>query len=102
VFKLYKQTPNIGNYIMDLMMDNLRLQAISKICKAYKPSISLDFVINELGFDSTEEGENFLEKAGCLIINSSGDPKELPERLINTKDTVINAAGVFTQDKLLL
>lgn len=96
-FQLYKSTPNMGNYIIDLMMDNVRLQMLMRMCKAYKPNISLDFVINELAFESDEIGESFLLKAGCILVTE--DDKD---RVINTKDTVINAAGVFTQDKLLL
>jgi len=96
-FQLYKCTPNMGNYIIDLMMDNVRLQMLMRMCKAYKPSISLDFLVNELSFESDEIGESFLVKAGCVIVSD-----ESGERVVSTKDSVINAAGVFTQDKLLL
>ena len=32
-FKLYKCTPNLGVCILDLLVDNCRLQALQRICK---------------------------------------------------------------------
>jgi hypothetical protein len=34
-FKLYKQTPNMGAYIIDLFIDKMRISALKTICKAY-------------------------------------------------------------------
>ena len=85
-----------------MILDGRRLQALQRICRAYKPSVSLSFVISELAFDSVEEGQEFLKKAGCVVndAQSEGTNSEGPE--INTKDTVIDFSAVFTQDKLLM
>ena len=82
-------------------MDQMRLQTVVRMCKAYKPTLSLEFAIQELGFDSSEEGESFLCRAGCIIVNGTSETGG-SELVINTKDSVINSAAVFTQDKLLL
>jgi hypothetical protein len=34
-FKLYKQTPNMGAYIIDLFIEKMRITALKTICKAY-------------------------------------------------------------------
>jgi hypothetical protein len=99
-FVLYRDTPNLGIFIMDLMLDTRRLQALKTICRGYKPAVSVDFVVSELVFDSTEEGEEFLERAGCVLVQGGTEGGAGKE--INTKDTVIDTAAVFTQDKLLM
>lgn len=113
----------MGAYILDLMLDAWRLYALQRICKAYKPVISTAFVIQELAFASTEEGLDFLRKAGCVLIQpasptTAGSADALAGRVggsvegagigvgidwdISIKDTVLDASAVFTQDKLLL
>ncbi len=96
-FLLYKTTPNMGNYLLDLMVDNFRLQALQKVVRAYKPSVPLDFAMRALGFeDSPDEGLELLRKAGCVVA-------EGPEGTeINTKDSVVDMAAFLTQEKLLL
>lgn len=110
-FSLYRETPNMGNYILDLMIDTWRVQALQKIVKAYKPSISAAFVVNELAFYSEEEGLLFLRKTGCILVAVStecGSTEESVAHLdaslldINTKDSVIDIGAIFTQEKLLL
>jgi hypothetical protein len=125
-FSLYKDTPNLGNYILDLMLDGRRLQALQRICRGYKPSVPLDFVISALSFDNIEEGVEFVKKAGCMLIrggggeevSGKGDSNSTEGAIassdeigaggvidgveINTKDSLVSATAVFTQDKLLM
>jgi hypothetical protein len=97
-FLLYKTTPNMGNYILDLMIDNFRLQALQKIVRAYKPSVPLDFAMSALGLEDTrDEGLELLKKAGCLVAAGPEGTQEL-----NTKDSVVDMAAFLTQEKLLL
>ena len=99
-FTLYNSTPNMGNNILSLMLDTWRIQYLQQICKSYKPSVPFDFVVKELGFKETDSAKQFVETAGCLLVSSNTGNEEDIE--INTKDTVINLAAVFTQEKLLL
>jgi hypothetical protein len=46
-FKLYKQTPNMGAYIIDLFIEKMRITALKTICKAYaSASLSLSLVLS--------------------------------------------------------
>jgi hypothetical protein len=114
-FHLYKTTPNMGNYILDMAIDTWRLYALQRICKGFKPNIAVSYAISLLAFSNNKTGIEFLLKAGCVIIGSSitmnnNDSSSSINHLIqsydlleiNTKDTVIDASAVFTQDKLLL
>lgn len=98
---LYNIAPNMGSYIMDMIMNTQRIQAITKICKAYLPSISLDFVKAQLGFDNIKDAESFLLKVGCKIVEESVT-SNMKELVIMTKETTINTSVIFTKDKLLL
>ncbi|CAM9250875.1 unnamed protein product, partial [Ectocarpus fasciculatus] len=69
-FKLYKETPNLGNFLLDLMLYSWRLQAAIKIVKSYKPSVELSFVSKLLGFTTADECEVFLKESGCQFIRS--------------------------------
>jgi SAC3/GANP family len=119
-FQLYKHTPNLGNCILDMMIDARRLHALQRVCRAYKPSVPVDFIVQELAFESGEEGEDIMRKAGCVLEQMTGEGGEgadaaatsstkseglsskLSQLHINTKDSVIDMSVVFTQDKLLL
>eukprot|EP01036_Dinobryon_divergens_P026037 gene26037-34639_t len=95
-FILYKCPPNMGIYIMDLLVDNLRLQALQRICKGYKPQVEVSFVTGALAFDGEDVCLEFLKKAGCVV---TGDSKEYQ---LNTKDSVIDSSAIITKEKLLL
>jgi hypothetical protein len=104
-FQLYRNTPNLGNYILDLMIDNRRLLSLQKIVRSYKPSVPIGFVSSVLNFDTEEEGREFVIKAGCVLeniteINSLGI--SLNQLEINTKDSVVDTSLVLNQEKLLL
>ncbi|KAI9677760.1 MAG: hypothetical protein M1829_002532 [Trizodia sp. TS-e1964] len=59
-FRLYLDTPNMGAYIEDMFVPRERLAALAKICKIYKPSVSLRFITEELGFESDSESARFI------------------------------------------
>ncbi len=103
-FQLYKQTPNIGFYILDLIIDSIRLKALQRYSKAYRPSVSAAFIVDELGFEEFEEGALFMKKLGC-IVNETADSEEADSRnrwTWNTKDSVIDPNALFTEENLLL
>jgi hypothetical protein len=104
-FQLYRNTPNLGNYVLDLMIDNRRLLSLQKIVRSYKPSVPIGFVSSVLNFDTEEEGREFIVKAGCVLeniteVNSLGIA--LIQLEINTKDSVVDTSLVLNQEKLLL
>jgi len=74
-FKLYEAAPNMSAYIMDMMLDKIRIKAVQRIVKAYKPSIATNFVESSLAFDSTEECVQFLQVIGIQFIGDEIDCK---------------------------
>lgn len=94
---------------MDLMIDNLRLKALQRMLKAYRPgTVPLSFVCEELAFDEVEVGREFLVRLGCSIVEktaSEGTAEEVAtkkEWLWNTKDSSIDPQAIYTEEKLLL
>ena len=47
-FILRRSTPHLGNCILDLMIDARRLHALQRICRGYKPTVPVDFVLAAL------------------------------------------------------
>lgn len=88
----------MGSYITDLMLDNIRIQAVQKMCKSYKPEVSTTFVLTTLGFDSIEFGIEWLTKVGCVIVKRNHD---YFDSVWNTKDSVINPSNIFSDADLL-
>ncbi|KAJ1442077.1 SAC3/GANP/Nin1/mts3/eIF-3 p25 family-domain-containing protein [Ochromonadaceae sp. CCMP2298] len=95
-FQLYLKTPNMGTYILDLMVENLRATTLVKICKVYKPSVEADFVLKELAFTDKHIGLEFMQKVGCKI------EKDRERWVWNTKDSVVDVSALVTETKLLL
>jgi hypothetical protein len=95
-FQLYLKTPNMGTYILDLMVENLRAATLVKICKVYKPTVEADFVLKELAFTDKQIGLEFMQKVGCKI------EKDRERWVWNTKDSVVDVSALVTETKLLL
>ncbi|KIW05823.1 uncharacterized protein PV09_03029 [Verruconis gallopava] len=62
---LYQSVPNMGAYLMDMFVPRERIAALATICKAYKPNVSIQFLAEELGFDTYEATIEFLDNAGA-------------------------------------
>ena len=110
----------MGTYILDLMIANARVQYLMRMCKAYRPVVSAQFVIDELSFVNNDIGLDFLKRVGCVLVesnvetpapgsdvidrqNSSGNIRRDYIQLdINTKDTVLDPSAVMDKEKLLL
>ena len=126
-FQLHKTTPNIGNCLLDLMLDSLRVQYLQRICRSYKPDVPVSYVLCELGFELTKVvkvaskshkktkhvatdiiGMEFLKKAGCIMLPVFETSIEAVVQciedgwIINTKDTIVNFSSIANPEKLLL
>jgi hypothetical protein len=97
-FRLYKTTPNMGAYILDLMIDNWRVLSLQKMCRGYKPDVDARFVLQELAFTDEVLGFDFLRKVGCVLVTD----KATKQVTWNTKDSVVDLSALLTQAKLLL
>lgn len=66
-FSLYEATPNLGQHIMQKLLKTVRVEALRRIVKAYRPTISLPFVLRELLFETDENGVAFLQACGVVF-----------------------------------
>lgn len=66
-FKLYQTAPNMGQYVMDFISERIRWYAVKAMAKAYRPTLPVSFIQEELGFDSTAECESFLRERGAVF-----------------------------------
>ncbi|OMJ82573.1 hypothetical protein SteCoe_16681 [Stentor coeruleus] len=67
VFHIRPNLMNSGNHLLDIFMPKLRVLSLLKICKAYQPSISVDILTKELGFNHLSEAEAFILENGGVI-----------------------------------
>lgn len=83
---------------MEFLVKHVRHWALQRISKAYKPSVPVDFVLAELGFDlnessQVEEGKEWLSSCGCVL---SDDGKTLV-----TKDSVVRESNLTQKSSLI-
>lgn len=69
-FRLYNQCSNHGGYLMEKIIPQIRSSALRCMMKAYRPTVSTDFVLSELGFDTDcknqmREALDWLKNCGC-------------------------------------
>lgn len=74
-FKLYADTPNMGQYIMDKLVKRVRVHALKVAVKSYRPSISLEFIKKELGFTKDTECTEFLKELTVRVKNGEEGPE---------------------------
>eukprot|EP00542_Grammatophora_oceanica_P006211 CAMPEP_0194066152 /NCGR_PEP_ID=MMETSP0009_2-20130614/85862_1 /TAXON_ID=210454 /ORGANISM="Grammatophora oceanica, Strain CCMP 410" /LENGTH=772 /DNA_ID=CAMNT_0038719075 /DNA_START=99 /DNA_END=2418 /DNA_ORIENTATION=- len=92
-FRLYRSCPTKhGELLMKFLLPNVRQWALNRICKAYRPSVEVNFVLEQLGFEMIGDGRKFLESCGCLFLN---------EDELNTKDTVVRESDLKEQNSLI-
>lgn len=85
-FSLYATTPNLGVHIMQKLLKTMRVEALRRIVKAYRPTISLSFVLRELLFDTDEVGVAFLQACGVVLT---------PDGLeVACKESVVDPSGL--------
>ncbi|KAL1923626.1 uncharacterized protein VTP21DRAFT_8606 [Calcarisporiella thermophila] len=81
-FLLYRSAPFMCGYLMDHFVARERVKAMATICKAYRPSISLEFLRHELAFEDLEALSKFLGEHGA------GKCTDKPNGMLLTKITL--------------
>lgn len=63
-FKLYKNAPNKGLYLIEIFIEKIRLHAIKAIAKAYGDYVPVRHVSNLLYFRHSDKCREFIRKVG--------------------------------------
>ena len=95
-FRLRKSCPTPGAlHLMNALVPNVRQFALHRICKAYRPSLDVAFVLSELGFspENYGYGVDWLKSCGCVL---SSDEKK-----ILTKESVVRESDMKIQNSLI-
>ncbi|KAJ8612925.1 hypothetical protein CTAYLR_006203 [Chrysophaeum taylorii] len=109
-FKLLRESPFMGQYILDMFADRIRIEAAQKIAKSHRPNIPLDAVrcaffwwllvrdflippqlVRQLGLEDHPNHRKFLRTIGFKIEN----------RLVLTKDSKIDPSRLAHSSSLL-
>lgn len=82
-------------YLMDFLVPTVRQWSLQRICKAYRPSVPVGFVLSELGFDEEdfELGSKWLESCGCVLSDD--------RQTLEAKDTVVHESDWKEQNSLI-
>lgn len=95
-FRLQKTCPVRSMvYLMDFLVPTVRQWSLQRMCKAYRPSIPVGFVLSELGFDEEdfELGSKWLESCGCVLSDD--------RQILEAKDTVVHESDWKEQNSLI-
>ncbi|CAG8628334.1 3226_t:CDS:2, partial [Racocetra persica] len=56
------EAPNMGAYLMDHFIERERIAALQTLCKAFRPTLEMEFIRTELAFNDMEECYQFLSE----------------------------------------
>ena len=94
-FQLRKGCSNHGQHLMDRMVPSMRFSALQRICRAYRPTVEVQFALQELGFpeSASDLGKAWLQSCGCLLNDD--------ETQILAKDSVIHESDMEDKQSLI-
>jgi len=84
-FKLYYIARNMGSYIMEFVFDKLRLEALSKYTKIFRPELEVSFIQRQLAFNSIQECRTYLTDHYCIFTTPKKDYLNCRESFLGLK-----------------
>ncbi|TDH74446.1 hypothetical protein CCR75_006356 [Bremia lactucae] len=91
-FQLYVDAPNMAGYLMDVMVSTIRLNALRAMCKAYRPSLPVQFIRRELKLEG-KTGNAFLRQSGLVFVK--GDTTRVDTKASNVVRVLSNASSLI-------
>lgn len=67
-FRLYSEAPFMSAYLIDGFCQRQRLTALTSICKAFRPTVPINWLTKTLGFESSKECLEYLNELKVAII----------------------------------
>jgi SAC3 family protein LENG8/THP3 len=65
-FRLYSNAPHMSPYLMDFLVQRVRTQAYRVLVAAHRPTLSLEYLQQQLQFDSEPELRDFLRQQNVV------------------------------------
>ncbi|CAH0488426.1 unnamed protein product [Peronospora farinosa] len=91
-FKLFVGAPNMAGYLMDVMVPAIRLSALRAICKAYRPTISVQYIRDELKLEG-KAGKAFIHQSGLAFVK--GDKSRVDTKASNIVWVLSNESSLI-------
>ncbi|KAJ2430693.1 hypothetical protein IWW46_006985, partial [Coemansia sp. RSA 2440] len=66
-FMLYLATPNMGGYLIDKFVDRERCASLQRMCKAFRPRLSVAVIAKDLAFAKVDDCIKFLAELNVAI-----------------------------------
>jgi hypothetical protein len=66
-FRLYKEAPNLGPFLMDVFLDKYRVLALRTIAVVHVMGIDLEYLKKIMVFESEKEAVELITKSGGIL-----------------------------------
>ncbi|OWZ03631.1 Leukocyte receptor cluster member 8 [Phytophthora megakarya] len=84
--------PNMAGYMMDVMVPAIRLSALRAMCKAYRPSVSVQYIRDELKLEG-KTGKAFIRQSGLAFVK--GDKTRVDTKASNIVWVLSNQSSLI-------
>lgn len=85
IFRMGDEAPLMSGYLMDILIEKIRISMLTKIISSYKPNISVDFIWNSLFFEDKTSTLEFLKGQSYIAYETDHD-----QELINCRQSFAN------------
>lgn len=84
-FFLYDTAPHMSVYLMDFMLQRVRISAYERIVAAFRPTIGVRQIQEWMGFLDQQETKTFLQARSAVFLQQEEDEKGGDDELLDCK-----------------